>query len=130
MITRVKALYIHSTLIDLFGGASPIRDNILLESALMRPYQTFDAMDLHRTAITKAAALIESILINHPFIDGNKRTGYVLLRLLLLGQGFDIYASLDEKYAFVIAIASGKLKYDGIMEWLEIYAKRQSDLTA
>lgn len=84
MITRVQVLSIHSTLIEFFGGASPVRDNNLLEAALMRPYQTFDAMDLHPSSIEKAAALIESILINHPFMDGNKRTGYILLRLLLI----------------------------------------------
>ena len=67
----------------------------------------------------KAAALIESILINHPFIDGNKRTGYVTMRLFLIQNGCDIKASQNDKYNFVISIASGLLKYDGIVTWLK-----------
>ena len=66
----------------------------------------------------KAASLIESILVNHPFIDGNKRTGYTLLRLFLIQNRLEITASQDNKYEFVINIASGTLKYDGIVSWL------------
>ncbi|MDP4283215.1 MAG: Fic family protein [Bacteroidota bacterium] len=82
LIQEVKE--IHKTLIDTFGGSHGIRDLPALESALARPFQTFDDKDLHPTPLHKAASLIESILINHPFIDGNKRTGYVLMRILLI----------------------------------------------
>ena len=61
-----------------------------MESALARPFQTFDENELYTTPIHKAAALIESILINYPFVDGNKRTGYVLMRIYLIGNGLDI----------------------------------------
>lgn len=66
----------------------------------------------------KAAALIESIVLNHPFIDGNKRTGYVLMRLLLLNEGLDISASQDDKYEFVISIAKGEYDYNQIINWI------------
>ena len=82
---------IHQILIEKFGGGKGIRDRKLLESALARPFQTFDKKDLYVTPIEKAAALLESILINHPFIDGNKRTGYVLMRLLLINNGLSEY---------------------------------------
>jgi death-on-curing protein len=58
------------------------------------------------------------MLVNHPFLDGNKRTGYTLLKLYLLNYGLDITASRDNKYEFIINIASGTLKYDGILDWL------------
>ncbi|HXB44389.1 MAG TPA: type II toxin-antitoxin system death-on-curing family toxin [Puia sp.] len=74
--------------------------------------------DLYPSVIEKAASLIESILINHPFKDGNKRIGYLLLRLYLLNNDLDIVASQDNKYEFVINIASGTLKFDGIVSWL------------
>jgi len=84
MMTLSHVEEIHKILIAKFGGSHGVRDYGTLLSALSRPYQTFDGKDLYPTAIQKAAALIESILINHPFIDGNKRTGYVLMRLLLI----------------------------------------------
>jgi death on curing protein len=77
MISIKEAEQIHKILIDTFGGAHGIRDLSALESALSRPFQTFDDKELYPTAIDKAAALAESILNNHPFVDGNKRTGYV-----------------------------------------------------
>ncbi len=66
---------IHQILIEKFGGSHGIRDKKMLESALARPFQTFDEKDLYQSPIEKAAALLESILINHLFIDGNKRIG-------------------------------------------------------
>ncbi len=73
---------------------------------------------MHPTLAHKAAALIESILINHPFIDGNKRTGYIVMRMFLFKNGLDIKASQEEKYNFVISIASGKIKFNDILDWL------------
>ncbi|MCU7549005.1 Fic family protein [Chitinophagaceae bacterium LB-8] len=87
MITLIQAEKIHNILIDSFGGTKGIRDQGGLMSALSRPFQTFEGSDLYITVIEKAAALIESLINKHPFIDGNKRTGYVLMRLLLLDNG-------------------------------------------
>jgi len=114
---------IHKLLIDTFGGSHGIRDLPALESALARPFQTFDNKELYLTPVDKAASLIESILKNHPFIDGNKRTGYVLARLRLLQNGQDINASEQEKYDFVINIASGKMRFEEIASWLEKHSK-------
>jgi death on curing protein len=118
MIPISEVEQLHKILIDNFGGSHGIRDKEAFSSALARPFQTFDNKDLYVSVIQKASSLIESILINHPFIDGNKRTGYTLLRLFLLQNGYDIKASQDNKYEFVINIASGILKFDGIVEWL------------
>ena len=118
MISIEEVEQLHKILIDNFGGAHGIRDRAALESALSRPFQTFENKDLYPSVLQKAASLIESILINHPFVDGNKRTGYTLLRLFLLKHGMDLTASQGNKYEFVIDIASGTLKYDGILTWL------------
>ena len=123
MISTKEAEQIHKILIDTFGGAHGIRDLSALESALKRPFQTFDDKELYPTAIDKAAALAESILNNHPFIDGNKRTGYVLMRLFLLQNGQDINATQVEKYEFVISIASSKIRFEEIVSWLEKHSK-------
>jgi death-on-curing protein len=105
MIDVETVIKIHSILIERFGGSFGIRDKNLLESALARPFQTFDKKDLYKSPIEKSAALIESIITNHPFIDGNKRFGYVIMRLFLMDEGLDIEATEDEKYNFVIAVA-------------------------
>lgn len=97
-----------------------------LESSLSRPYQTFDEKELHQSPVNKAAALIESIVINHPFVDGNKRTGYVVMRSFLIANGFDIKATQKEKYDFVIDIASGNIRLEEIIEWLKIHTESLS----
>jgi len=124
MIRHKEVLIIHSILIEKFGGSEGIRDPGLLDSALKRPFATFDKQELYLHPFEKAAALIESILINHPFVDGNKRTGYVLMRLLLMEYGLDIQASQDEKFDFVIKIASGEMNIDSIREWIFSHLKK------
>ncbi len=90
MIYRSHAEFIHQFLISEFGGASGIRNIQILESALLRPFQKFEGEELYNSPIRKAAALIESIVVNHPFVDGNKRAGYVLMRILLIRLSLDI----------------------------------------
>ena len=118
MITTNEILAIHKELIDNFGGSHGVRDLPSLESALARPFQTYDNTDLYKTPLDKASALIESLLINHPFVDGNKRLGYTVLRLFLMQYGLDLAGSQVSRYDFVIAIATGELKFDDILLWL------------
>ena len=118
MIAISDVLSIHKILIDNFGGAMGVRDESALRSALQRPFQTFDGQYLYKSILEKASALVGSILINHPFIDGNKRTGYVLLRQYLLENGLDIEASEQEKYDLIISIASGEIRFEQILNWL------------
>ena len=120
MISIDEVKILHQTLIENFGGSQGVRDIGALKSALARPFQTFDNKELYNSVLEKAASLVESILVNHPFVDGNKRTGYTLLRLYLLQNGLDITASLENKYEFIINIASGTLQYEKILEWLQI----------
>ncbi len=124
MISVSEIILIQDVLIEKFGGTRGIRDRNLLESAINRPFQTFDQKELYPDPINKAAALIESIVTNHPFIDGNKRIGYIIMRLFLLDNRLDILASQDEKYNFVINIASGRLGYDAIHDWIKAHIKK------
>jgi len=118
MIDVIIVQNLHEVLIKRFGGGSGIRDMGALQAAIARPYATFGEIDLYPTAIDKASAILESILINHPFIDGNKRTGYALMRLHLLKAGLDITANQDEKYAMVISVSTGEFRFDEIKQWL------------
>ena len=119
MIELSEVVSIHKILIDKFGGSAGIRDESLLSSALQRPFQTFDGQFVYKSSPERSAALVESILVNHPFIDGNKRTGYVLLRHYLLQNNLDIKASEQEKYDFIISIASAQMRFEEILAWLQ-----------
>ena len=119
MITLEDALYSHDQSIKEFGGSSGIRDEGLLLAAIARPFQTFDQHDLYVTPAEKAAAIFESLIINHPFVDGNKRTAYILLRTLLVMFDHDVMAFDNEKYAMTIAASSGDIRFDEIKQWIE-----------
>jgi len=118
MIKQEDVLKIHKLLIDQFGGSHGVRDENSLNSSINRPFATFDQQELYPEPIDKAAAILESIVTNHPFIDGNKRTGYVLARLLLLKSGLDIKATQEEKYEMVIAVSKGEWKFEQIRDWM------------
>ncbi|MFD1255322.1 type II toxin-antitoxin system death-on-curing family toxin [Mucilaginibacter terrae] len=115
MITVAFAKQLHSILIDEYGGAKGLRDIAALEAALAIPFATFDQQDLYFTPLEKAAALLESLIINHPFIDGNKRIAYTLMRYLLLENGQDISSDEQTKYDMVIAASTGVMRYDDIL---------------
>lgn len=128
MIELTDVLNIHNILIDKFGGTKGIRDNGLLESAINRPFATFDHKDLYATPSEKAAAILESILINHPFVDGNKRTGYVLMRIILLDNGLDVIAEQDEKYKLVISASTGDMRFEEIKNWIQARLKNKNEV--
>jgi death-on-curing protein len=114
---------IHDILIESFGGATGIRDRGALESAINRPDQTFDGQELYPSPIDKAAAIFESIISNHPFIDGNKRTAYTLMRLVLMESKMDIDLGQNQKFDFIIKAAKGEFTYDQIRTWIKINLK-------
>lgn len=119
MIDYLEVLEIHQVLIQEFGGSYGVRDENALKSALERPFSGFGETAFYPSAEEKAGAIIESIVNNHPFIDGNKRTGYVLMRMVLMNFGKDIRATQDEKYEFVIGVASGQLFFLEIVSWIK-----------
>lgn len=118
MISLEEVERIHGVLIDKFGGSKGIRDRGILESSINRPYQTFDQKELYPEPVDKASAIFERIISNHPFIDGNKRTAYVLMRLILRENNLNVHADNNEKYDFVISAAKGEIKFDQIRKWM------------
>ncbi len=88
---------------------------------MARPYATFDQKDLYPTEIEKAAALFESLIINHPFIDGNKRISYVLMRLTLMENNLDILATQEEKFKMVVSGSKGEFRLKEIINWIKHY---------
>lgn len=119
MILLEDVLLLHEFSIKDFGGASGIRDIGLLESAIARPYQSFGGEEFYPTAIQKAAAIAESLIINHPFVDGNKRTGMLAMSALLKEYNFNLNASSNDLYIFIISISTGEKKFQDIVAWLQ-----------
>lgn len=118
MISVKKALQYHDALIEEFGGSKGVRDMNSLESALSRPFATFDGNDLYPGPIEKASAILESLIINHPFVDGNKRIAYALMQLVLLKSNLYIETSEDHQYEFVIKASTGEIRFEEIKSWI------------
>lgn len=119
MISKESILILHELSIIKYGGSFGIRDEGLLESAVARPYQRFDGMDLHPDVFAKASAMVESIIINHPFVDGNKRTGLLALLAVLTEGEIKLTANNDAIYIFIIQISTGEIKFELIHKWLK-----------
>jgi death on curing protein len=118
-LTLLEVLDLHRRIIDRSGGAMGIRDSGLLESALAQPRMTFGGQELYLSLPEKAAALGFSIVMNHPFVDGNKRTGHAAVETFLVLNGMEINASVDEQERVMLAIASGELGREAFVEWLQ-----------
>ena len=118
-LTAEQALFIHARLIEETGGSSGIRDLGLLRSAVSRPQATFAQEELYPNILLKAAALLESLVNNHPFVDGNKRTGITASALFLQANGYKLNASQKELSDFTLSIAKGVKNIESISLWLE-----------
>ncbi len=109
---------LHDLIISSSGGSRGIRDINALESAVNLPRQPFDQKDLYPDIVTKDAALCFSLLMNHPFIDGNKRVGHAAMETFLILNGYEIIASVDEQESVMLALAAGKMSRTNFSEWL------------
>ena len=118
-----QVLFIHARLIAETGGEHGIRDLGLLQSAVSRPGAVFEGNELYPDIHSKAAALMESLINNHPFVDGNKRTGITAAAMFLRINNYFLTASNQEVETFVLSIASGEQTVESIMEWLKMHSK-------
>ena len=114
-----EVLGIHHEEVEKFGGSHGVRDLNLLDSALQRPQSSFMGEDLYPTIFDKAAALMHSILLNHPFIDANKRTAIVSMAYFLHLNGYEIEMSQKELVELALKAESKKLDLEQIPKWLK-----------
>ena len=117
-------LAIHDRLLALHGGATGLRDMGLLESALARPRQSYTYSETS-DVIEMAALYTAGVIRNHPFVDGNKRTGFVIGILFLELHGFEFRASEADATQAVMDLAAGTLDGAGYGAWLRENAKRK-----
>lgn len=118
-LTSEQALFIHARLIAETGGSHGIRDLGLLKSAIARPQATFDDQDLYPDVFAKAGALMESLLQNHPFVDGNKRTAITATAMFLRLNGYRLTASNAELEQFTFAVLLEHWPVDRLAVWFQ-----------
>lgn len=106
------------------GGSLGIRDIGLVESAVYRPQASFGGKDLYKNVFDKAAALLQSLLKNHPFIDGNKRTALTSSGLFLRLNGYKLINAKKEEVEFAIRVDNQHLNIEEISKWLKKNSKK------
>jgi death-on-curing protein len=113
-LTVDEVLAIHEALVDRFGGLGGVRDLGLLESALYRPRTGY-----YRDLTEMAAALFESLLMNHPFIDGNKRVAFFASDIFLRLNGWKLKVEPKAAHAFLIGLLEhGECDFDHLLPWI------------
>lgn len=117
-----QVLFIHARIIDESGGAHGVRDLGLLKSAIGRPQTTFDGRDLYPDIWHKASALMESLISNHPFIDGNKRTSIASTVLFIRRNGVHLKFTQQEIEIFTLDMALKKMSLKDATGWLQQHA--------
>ncbi len=117
-LTLETVLAIHEHSLEEYGGDPGVRDHGLLDSAVAQPRAGFGGKDLYPTIAEKAAALAFSLVMNHPFFDGNKRTGYGAMLMFLSRNGYAIDAPLDEHQLTFLSLAAGDLEREQFLDWI------------
>lgn len=120
-----QILWIHRRVIEETGGSLGIRDEGLLRSAIARAYSSFGGQDLYPTIFEKSAALLESLVRNHPFIDGNKRAAWESMDIFLELNGYRLSCATPRGYDLVMQIIKHHMTVQQVAEWLEKHSKRQ-----
>lgn len=119
-----EVMVIHNRMIELFGGREDVHDFTMLHSATERCKATFGGRDLYQTIFDKTSALVQSLILNHPFDDGNKRTAFASCSLFLYYNQYKLGHSKIEAIQFTLDIDSHKLNFEQISLWLQKHAKR------
>jgi death on curing protein len=117
-------LFLHTVAVEVFGGSEGVRDPESLRAAVARPWGSSLGRDHFPTPFGKAAALAESIIQRHPFIDGNKRTAMYAAVYLLETLGYELEAEQGELEDFAVDVAQGTFESKEIALWFEDHARK------
>jgi death on curing protein len=116
----------HDRVVNSPDGAAPgVRDLGALEAAVARPLGAFGGVEFYPTLFAQAAALMESIIHRHPFVDGNKRTGLLAAVFSLNAAGYDLTAPQREQSDVAVAVAEHHLDVDALARWLEEHSRKR-----
>ena len=122
-LTPEQVLFLHARLIDETGGSHGVRDLGLLLSDLARLQAVFEGKDIYPNLFSKAAALMHSLVKNHPFLDGNKRTGIAAAGIFLQLNGYLLATNAGEFQRFTLAVAQGQTTLEDMAGWFRHQSK-------
>lgn len=125
-LTLSEALELHRRIIGESGGGLGTLNLGGLESALAQPRMTFEGREFYPSIVEKAAALGYSLIQNHPFLDGNRRTGHAAMEVFLLLNGFEVQSSVDEQERIVLQVAAGEMDRESFTLWLRDHVVAES----
>ena len=117
-LTLSEVLELHRRVIEQSGGADGVRDLAGVESAVVQPQMTFGDAELYPSLIDKAAALCFSLVMSHPFVDGNKRIGHAAMETFLILNGHELAAGVDDAESFFLQLASGDVERAELVAWI------------
>ena len=123
-MTLEQILVIHEDQIERYGGSHGVRNLALIESAVFRPQTSFAGKELYVTIFDKAASLLHSVLLNHAFVDGNKRTAMVATITFLELNGYFLEVSQKELVHFALKVENKKISIEKIANWLKKHVKK------
>jgi death on curing protein len=118
---------LHQKTLAAQGGASGIRDEAGLDSAIAQPKMSFGGHSLYPTLHEKACALAFSLIMNHPFIDGNKRIGHVAMIVFLTVNGYELVGDIDEHERVILSVASSEMSREEFAKWISEHLRKLSD---
>lgn len=125
-LTLGEVLDLYRQVMQASGGAVGVRDLNALESAIAQPRMTFGGEDLYPRLVEKASALGFSLVMNHPFVDGNKRTGHAAMETFLILNGIEIVAPVEEQERVLLQLAAGELERDAFTAWLRAHVREKA----
>jgi death-on-curing protein len=126
-LSLAEVLALHAAVVQQSGGAVGVRDLGALESAVAQPRASFAGVDLYPTLADKAAALCLSLVGNHPFVDGNKRVGHAALETMLVLNGHELDATVDDAERVMLALAAGELAREPFVAWVRAHVVARRD---
>jgi death-on-curing protein len=116
-----EVLELHRLAIEQSGGAHGLRDLSALESAVTQPFMAFAGRDLYLSIADKASALAFSLIMNHPFVDGNKRVGHLAMETFLVLNGFELKATVEDQERVILSVAAGTIGRDEFCAWIQAH---------
>jgi death on curing protein len=120
-------LFFHTVCIELYGGAGSVRDEGSLEAAVARPWLVVQGVEAFPSPYTKAAAICESIIRRHPFVDGNKRTAVSAAAYLLERHGIELTATPAELEEFAVTAAESHTSTSELVRWFDEHTEKGSE---